>query len=110
MSTRTPPTMSSQQSSRQYYLGLGLGAIPLLAWGTILGLYLSQSGTTYGNVNMLIFGLYASLVAYAALLVATIVCLAIRRVRSVGYGLLTAFLATPVVVAIGCTVILNRPI
>jgi uncharacterized membrane protein YgaE (UPF0421/DUF939 family) len=74
----TPPA-TGQRAVRQFMAGLGLGLMPLLA----------------------------ALFLYPAAIIATIVCLSITRVRSVGYGLLAAILASPVIFAIGCNVILS---
>lgn len=44
-------------------------------------------------------------VSYVAVIIGAIVCLFIKRVRFVGYGLLTMTFIAPIVGVIGCTVI-----
>jgi hypothetical protein len=88
-----PPT--PQQKRFQYFLGLGLGFIPLILF--FIGFA--------PNIGVLII---ISLILYVVVLIATIVCTIIESVRSVGYGLLTAFLVSPFVAAIGCIVIISQ--
>ncbi len=95
----TPLPLTVRQKRRQYLLGLGFGSIPLflfLASGVIF-----RGG---GNFSVL-FTL--GVILYIVELIATIACLSTREVRPVGYGLLTAFLATPVIGGIGCLVIIS---
>ena len=75
----------------QYFEGVGIGLIPL----AMLFLGLNSSGSL-GTVALILYGIQC---------VTTVVCLCIRRVRFVGYGLLTlVILAPPIAVQIGCTV------
>ena len=83
-------------------MGLGLGAIPLLV--ALVGVYTVTVGGPYSGA-----GLVAGGALYLAALIAMIVCLSIARVRFVGYGLLAAVAASPVIFGIGCVVILTRP-
>ena len=89
----------------QYLLGLGLGFIPLLL--ILLGLGFAVGGT--GSATSNLFGTLGSigLFLYLAAIIVTIVCLFIREVRFVGYGLLTAVLVSPVAAAVGCVVLIN---
>jgi hypothetical protein len=75
----------------QFFEGLGIGLIPLAL------LFLSlRSNNPLGTVAIILYGV---------MFVATIVCLAIRRVRFVGYGLLTlVILSPPIAFQIACTV------
>ena len=101
----SPAPLTDQQKWRQYFLGLGLGLIPLGIFLVSFGLTLTQSQiTTLLQVIILV-----AIGLYVIELIVTIVCLVIERVRFVGYGLLTAFLASPVIAYIGCMVIISIP-
>lgn len=76
-------------------MGLGLGFIPLILF--FIGF----------NPNLTVL-LSVSLFLWLGELIAAIVCLFTRSVRWVGYGLLTALLVIPVVLAIGCAVIISQ--
>ncbi|HEY7350212.1 MAG TPA: hypothetical protein VH599_17975 [Ktedonobacterales bacterium] len=94
------PAQDGARKGRQYFLGLGLGLIPLLVLFLAIGLT-SQQSTSNLAINLL----YVSLALYIASIIAMIVCLSISKVRFVGYGLLTTVLASPVIGFIGCVVI-----
>ncbi len=96
-----PPTQ--RQKRGQYLLGLVLGLIPLIVFLVGYGIALGSAGGTLNALGTSFLGL----ILYIAELIVTIVFLAIKNVRFAGYGLLTAFLATPFVVAIGCSVLPN---
>src|SRR5215469_5189835 len=95
----SPP---SHKNRNQYLLGLGLGGMPLVVILVGLGLLVQPSVAPLAAAL-----LYSSLALYVAAIIATIVCLSIQSVRFVGYGLLTAVLASPVIAFIGCTVIIS---
>lgn len=98
------PLPSTQRlKRRQYLLGLVLGLIPLIVFLVGYGIAL---GTAGGSLNALATSLLG-LLLYIVELVVTIVFLSIKQTRFAGYGLLTAFLATPIVTAIGCSVLPN---
>ena len=101
-----PPRFpQNQKSGGNYFVGRGLGSIPLI-------LFLIVFGTLMTSPNLLaslVYLIYATLFLYVALFIAAMGCLFIERARFVGYGLLTAFLMTPVIAYIGCLVIINRP-
>jgi hypothetical protein len=90
------PLMSPGSSSRfiEYLIGLGIGVVPLafalLAMGTLTGMLFS--GTLFS----------ISIILYVGLLIATIICLVVRRSRFIGYGMLTMFLISPIVWYIAC--------
>jgi hypothetical protein len=96
-----PPLLTQVQKQRQYFLGLGLGLIPLMLFLTSFALSIRSSN------NFFVTTVFVALGLYVAQLIATIVCLVIDRIRFVGYGLLTLFLASPVIGAAGCIVITN---
>jgi len=97
-----PPT--TQQKRRQYFLGLGFGLIPVIVLLVTFGIGTAQRESGLGT---LILGALVAVILYVIELIVTIVYLANKPWRFVGYGLLTAFLASPVVAAIGCTVLPN---
>ncbi|SRR6266566_5429494 len=101
----SPAPLTDQQKRRQYFLGLGLGLIPLVIFLVSYGLTLTQSQIA----NILVVIIIVAIGLYVIELIVTIVCLVIERVRFVGYGLLTAFLASPVIAYIGCMVIISIP-
>ncbi len=84
--------------ARHFWLGIGLGAIPLVLALIAIGTLASGAGSVL---------LIISLVIYAAVLIAAIVCLIIKDVRYVGYGLLTMVCATPIIAAVACVVLLT---
>jgi hypothetical protein len=89
------PFPAPQKSRGNYFVGLVLGFIPLILF--LVGF--SPNLTVLISVSILL---------WLAVLIAAIVSLFIQSIRSVGYGLLTAFLVTPVVAYIGCVVIVTR--
>jgi hypothetical protein len=99
------PPQASQDRRGQYFLGLGLGLIPLGIFLVSFGLTLTQSQI----VTLLQLIILVAIGLYVIELIVTIICLVIERVRFVGYGLLTAFLASPVIAYIGCIVIISIP-
>lgn len=96
-----PPTQRRKRG--QYFLGLVLGLIPLIVFLVGYGIAL---GTAGGALNALGTS-FLGLILYIVELIMAIVFLVSKNVRFAGYGLLTAFLATPIVVAIGCSVLPN---
>ncbi len=84
---------------RQYWLGLGLGFIPLIAFLIFYGLYLrSLSSLSSPFITWIII----TFILYGIELFVVIGFLAARQVRFTGYGLLTAFLVTPIITAVAC--------
>jgi len=98
------PLPPSQRRKRwQYLLGLVLGLIPLIVFLVGYGIALGTQGGVLNAIGTSLLGL----ILYIVELIITIVFLNRPNLRFAGFGLLTAFLATPVVVAIGCSVIPN---
>lgn len=91
-----PPSQMPQQKRLQYFLGLGIGFIPLVLF--FIGFV--------PNIGWLIS---LSLILWFATLIASLVCIIIARVRYVGYGLLTSLPITLIAGSIGCIIIINRP-
>jgi hypothetical protein len=85
-----------------YFIGIGAGTPPLILTLIALGIVNNAGGWA---VNLLIIAGILYLLAW----IATIVFLVIARVRFVGYGLLTMVLGIPVVVFLGCIVIITLP-
>ena len=97
-----PPT--AKQKRWQYFLSLVIGLIPVIVLLVMYGIAIVQGQNSFGT---LILGALIAVFLYVIELTATIVYLTDKQRRFIGYGLLTAFLVTPVVTAIGCTVIPN---
>ena len=102
----SPAPLTQQEKRWQYFLGLGFGLIPTIVFLVTFGIAAQQGQNGLGTF---IFGGLAAILLYFVELIVTIVCLVIERVRFVGYGLLTAFLASPVIAYIGCMVIISIP-
>jgi hypothetical protein len=98
MSSQAPQPQQNQEMSHsmQYFLGLGIGLIPLILAMISIG----TSSTT------ILFPIAPLL--YLVMLIASVVCLIIQKVRFVGYGLLTMVCVTPVIAFIACIVLLSR--
>ena len=90
------PPSTGNERRRQFFLGLGIGFIPLVLF--FIGFA--------PNIGWLIS---ISLILWLVTLIASIVCILIPRVRYVGYGLLTSVPITLVVGSIGCIIIISRP-
>ncbi len=108
----TPRRNAKRWSVGKFFFGIGLGLIPMAL------LFLSLSWTPYcfrycgapkqqafaqsvGNVGLILYGVA---------ILATIALLVCRRVRPIGYGLLTMVLITPIVAVAGCTVHVPSPV
>ncbi|GAC1349517.1 MAG: hypothetical protein NVS4B7_07550 [Ktedonobacteraceae bacterium] len=95
--------LTQQQKRRQYLQGLGFGLIPLLLLLLGSGLVASNNSTSAPSFPLFLL----SIVLYIVEFIITIVYLSREQRRFIGYGLLTAFVATPIVAAGGCLVIFN---
>jgi len=98
-----PLPLSQRRKRWQYLLGLVLGLIPLIVFLVGYCIALGTQGGVFNAIGTSLLGL----ILYIVELIITIVFLTSKNLRFAGFGLLTAFLATPVVVAIGCSVIPN---
>ena len=90
------PPSASRERRWQFLMGLGIGFIPLVLF------FIGFVPNAYGLIIV-------SLVLLLAVLIASLICIAIPRVRYIGYGLLTSIPISLVVGSIGCIVILSRP-
>ena len=102
----TPLPLTQEEKRRQYFLSLGFGLIPVIVLLVTYGIGIQQGQNGLGT---LIFGGLAVIFLYIIELITTIVFLFNKRQRFTGYGLLTAFLVTPIIAAIGCMVISSIP-
>lgn len=102
------PRGTQQGGRRQYFLGLGLGFIPLLLALIGVGLSVQTNNATAGAIAGVL--LLLALGGYIAEFIGMIVCLSLARVRSVGYGLLTMVVATPVIAVISCFAVLTASV
>jgi len=100
------PFPPQKKSGGDYFVGLGLGSIPLVLFLFGVGSFMTYSPSTSAIAIYLIF---AAFFLYVILFIATIIFLSNVRSRATGYGLLTALLATPVVAYIGCIAMIYRP-
>ncbi len=98
-----PLPLTEEQKRRQYLWGLGWGLIPVIVFLVTFSIAAQQVG--YNSLGTLIFGGLAAILLYFVELIVSLFFLANDRMRFVGYGLLTAVLASPVIAYIGCTVI-----
>jgi hypothetical protein len=106
--TSPPPTPPQRDRTREFYIGLGVGAIPLLLAMIGLGGLIAQlRGATASNIfsGLLLAGGLLYLIA----LIVMIVFLAIQRLRRVGLGMVAALAASPVVFFISCVALLSAP-
>ena len=90
------PPSTSRERRWQFLTGLGIGFIPLVLF-------------FIGFVPNAFALIIVSLVLLLAVLIASLICIAIPRVRYIGYGLLSSIPISLVVGSIGCIVILSRP-
>lgn len=99
-----PPQFTTQQKRTRFLLGLGLGLIPLVL--ALIAAGLGFSGASSGVPAAVGPLLIAAGILFVVAIILMIVFLAITRLRFIGYGLLAAVAATPVVGAIGCYAII----
>jgi hypothetical protein len=103
-SNASPPPTPAPNRKRQYWLGIAYGAIPLV----ILLLSGVVARVDQGNYGVAGFpSTVIGLIGCVILLVVTIIYLAKREKRFIGYGLLTMLLITPVVGVYGCILIIQ---
>ncbi|HEX9131356.1 MAG TPA: hypothetical protein VF844_03595 [Ktedonobacteraceae bacterium] len=90
------PPSTSKERRWQFLTGLGIGFIPLVLF-------------FIGFVPNAFALIIVSLVLLIAVLIASLICIAIPSVRYIGYGLLTSIPISLVVGSIGCIIIISRP-
>ena len=90
-----------QLNRRNYFIGIGVGAIPLIVALAGIGTLINANGKD-PNVTIGSFLIFAAVALYLVSLIAMIVCLVVDPLRSIGYGLLTTVIATPIIAGIAC--------
>ena len=98
MPPMTPPTQ--EQKRRHYFIGLGVGLIPLI-------IFLVSFGLLYSTISVSLTGILIAAFLYIIELIVTIIVLVNNRLHFAGYGLLTAFLVNPVIAAVDYTILPN---
>jgi hypothetical protein len=103
------PELTGGQKTGRFFGGLGLGVLPFLIpvlLAVILGRVLSGS---QGSILSLLGTLFAFVpfLLYVAALAYMIYCLTQRRLRFIGYGMLTTLVILPVVLVVSCIVIIT---
>ncbi len=93
--------LTQEQKRRQYFIGLGVGLIPLIIFLVSFGLSIGSTSFAF------LYGVILAALLYIIELIVTIIVLVNNRLRFAGYGLLTAFLASPVIATVGCAVLPN---
>jgi hypothetical protein len=93
MKEQNPETQNELSRSAKFFIGLGIGCIPLIL--AILGF----GASAYAGVFLLVGG-----ALYLVSILAAIACCVFPRSRFIGYGLLAMAGATPVIAFIACTV------
>lgn len=112
MSASSPPTPlppNGRRARNSYLRGLAVGSIPLIIFwifGGIAGYlqYFQQSPYNFPGATPFFAGLILGGIAFVALLISAIVCLAHEDMRPRGYGLLTMVFVSPVVAAGSCQI------
>ena len=97
MYDQAPKNQRKLRSSSQYFIGLGIGLVPLTLMLIALGRLISPS-----------FGLLLYL--DGILIVASIVCLSLKEMRFVGYGLLTMVIVLPILSFIVWLIIVTQQV
>lgn len=105
-----PTALRPPQHGRQFLLGLGLGAIPLVVWLLLIGWAVGLRATCtegpldcpYAGLDQLLEGLIAFAFGWVIQLFATVIVLRDAAKRFVGYGLLAMLLVGPIVGSIAC--------
>lgn len=92
------PSHIETSNITKFCIGFVLGLLP-----NILFLLVNRNGTSLSTA--LLLALIGGLL-FICVLIGTIVCLTSRNLRSYGYGLLAALLLAPIILAIGCRVII----
>ena len=90
------PPSASKERRWQFLVGLGIGFIPFVLF-------------FIGFVPNAFALIIVSLVLLLAVLISSLICMSIPRVRYIGYGLLTSIPISLVVGSIGCIIIISRP-
>ncbi len=98
-----PEQLTPGQKTGQFFIGLGIGLIPLVL--ALLALGSSLVNINISQVAGLVF--YLALGLFLAAFVLAIVFLAQPTRRFIGYGMLTSVLASPVIFFYSCVAIVS---
>jgi hypothetical protein len=100
------PQLTTGQKTGRFFIGIGLGFVPLLV---ALGIVLIAGGIG-GNVASALYSvaIYAPCLLGLGFLGLMIYFLTQPRFRFIGYGMLTVLVALPVIAAVGCIVIISQ--
>jgi len=110
-----PTPIRPPDERRQFLLGLGLGAIPLLVWLIFIGAATAdiarcsseQVYCSLPGLGQLLGGLIVYAILWLTQVVVTIVTLVRKTRRSLGNGLLVMLLIGPIVGSIACIEVPN---
>jgi hypothetical protein len=104
----TPLRPPPPQGQRDFLIGLGVGAIPLLVAMIGLGglINVSRAG---GDSTLFGYVLGAGGVLWVIGFIVMIVFTIIQRLRRIGLGMLTSLVASPVIFFIGCVALYLTP-
>ena len=95
-STPGQPPSTSKERRWQFLIGLGIGLIPLVLF------FIGFVPNAFALITI-------SLILLFVVLIASLICISIPRVRYIGYGLLTSIPISLVVGSTGCSIIISRP-
>lgn len=102
----TPPAQPAQWKIAQFVMGVTIGLATIVPWWYALAIRSPHPDLAVchdGYLNALLLWMFVVFVA----VVSMGAFLAIRRWRFIGYGILAGLIASPVVGAIGCSIIAN---
>lgn len=100
------PALTSGQKTGQFFGGIGLGLAGFAAI-VILTILTNQVAYSLAAGNGTNITPYVAIVLFLALIGVMAYLLAKPRVRWLGYGVLAAIVALPVIAVVGCIVILS---
>lgn len=96
-----PPLYTRKQWRNRYLLGLLVGALPALIVMVLAGALVAvRFNSPLANASGP--ALISAGLLYLASFIGMIVCLSIERLRPIGYGLLTAVIAGPIIASVSC--------
>jgi hypothetical protein len=102
--TPTPGTPPDPRRRRDFLIGLGIGAMPLVLSLVAGGVLASAGGLNQTFNTGAMLGITSGAL-YLVMLVVMIVLLIFRATRQVGLGMLAIAAASPVIAYVGCVVV-----
>jgi hypothetical protein len=102
---RQPP-LSGKQKTARYFIGIGLGFLPVL----VAVAFVSIAGGVGGDIASTLYNvaIYGPCLISLVVLGLMIYFLTQERLRPIGYGLLTVIVALPVIAGVSCIVLLSN--